>query len=266
MQRQLRQRHRKLGRALAIATILSAVLGVQAGVADAAGAPSASPAAWQAVSTPNQPHATSDQLNGISCASAANCMAVGDYQVSASAGSALLIERLNGAHWSRLPAPSIGLPAVLTQVSCPTKAFCVAVGYFIAGGEDQPLAASWNGHAWSRLNFPTPAGAVEGKLTGIDCFSGTDCVVVGWTYGGVGDANLIARFNGHAWTMAAIKNGAGIIDPSLVAVSCSTRTWCVAVGTGGHGKFAIGEGIALTSVNQKTWTYTRSARRRSTPR
>lgn len=247
---------RKFGRALAVATILGgAMVGIQVGAAAATGAPSAPPV-WKTVGTPNQPHASSDLLNGISCASIADCMAVGDYEVSAAAGTALLIERWNGVRWSLLRAPSIGLPAVLTQVSCPNKAFCVAVGYFVAGSKDQPLAASWNGHAWSQLNFPSVAGADEGKLTGVDCFSGTDCVVVGWTNDASDDSNLIARFNGTAWRMGTIKNGAGIVDPSLVAVSCSTRTWCVAVGGGGHGEYGDAVGIALTSVNQMTWTYT----------
>ena len=95
-----------------------------------------------------------------------------------------------------------------TAWTCSSKAFCVAIGYFVEGGKHQPLATSWNGHACSQLSFPSVAGADEGQLNGIDCFSAKDCVAVGWTNNGDADSDLITRFNGAAWKTATIKNGA----------------------------------------------------------
>lgn len=241
--------------ALAAMTMLLGVLGTQPG---AAAAPAASPA-WRVVSSPDQSHAKTEVLNGVSCSSAADCMAVGDYSVG-SAGTALLFEHWNGARWSILPAPSIGLPAVLEHVSCSSKASCIAVGYFIAGGEDQPLATRWNGHAWSQLNFPDAPGIVEGQLTGIDCFSRTDCVAVGWTFNNSTDAAVIARFNGASWTMGKVDSWPKIWAPRLLGMSCSTGTWCVAVGDAVIEPSGRNTAITLTSANQTTWTYARTLR------
>jgi len=244
---------RKFAMVLAPLAILGAILGVQLGPAAA----SAASPAWRLVSSPDQPHAKGDLLNGVSCSAAADCMAVGDYgSNSFTAITAPLLERWNGARWSRLHPPAIGNPAALEKVSCPSTSFCVAVGYFIAGGKDQPLAAWWNGHAWARLAFPAVPGANEGQLTGVDCFSPTDCIAVGWTNNGDEDTVVIARFNGVTWTMGTVQNGSGVEDVSLAGVSCSTRTWCVAAGNGAALPDGSEVGVVLTSVNQTTWTYT----------
>jgi len=247
---------RKFRAVLALLAILSATFGAVLSVQLGAAAASAAQPAWRLVSSPDQPHAQADILNGVSCSAAADCMAVGWYGIgSLSADSGLLLERWNGSRWSRLPAPSIGEPPALEQVSCSSKSFCIAVGYLIAGSDDLPLATIWNGHAWSQLDFPVAAGVVEGQLTGVDCFSGTDCVAVGWTYDGAVDTPVLARFNGVTWTMGTTRDGSAIYDSKLVGISCATRTWCVAVGDGVIRASGHDTGIALTSVNQRTWTY-----------
>jgi hypothetical protein len=227
-----------------------ALVGIAAGVPAQAMAMSRTSPGWSVVASPN-PRAVFDRLSGVSCAPDGHCVAVG-YSGHGSAGTAALAESWNGRRWSLMSTPPIGDPAVLEQVSCSSAAWCMAVGYFVAGGEDQPLTLAWNGQAWSRLTVPAVPGADDGQLTGVSCLSRSDCVAAGWTNNDSQDTALIARFGGIAWKLATITGNPGLDDELLAAISCSTRTWCVAVG-GGTEPDPVA--IALTSTNQKTWTY-----------
>ena len=70
---------------------------------------------WTAQSTPN-PQGDFNQLNAVSCTSAAACVAVGDNG---------LVERWDGATWAIQATPSTG---GLLAVSCTSAAACTAVG------------------------------------------------------------------------------------------------------------------------------------------
>ncbi len=58
------------------------------------------------------------------------------------------------------PAPDRCPYAVLDDVSCPSSAFCLAVGSFLKNsaqrGQEQPLAEEWNGKSWTQLTAPNP--------------------------------------------------------------------------------------------------------------
>jgi hypothetical protein len=81
---------------------------------------------WSIVPSPN-PSNTQTLLHGVSCASATNCNAVGDYQTAATTNT--LIEHWNGTDWATVTTPNpAGAPgASLNGISCPT-ASCYAVG------------------------------------------------------------------------------------------------------------------------------------------
>lgn len=98
-------------------TMLGGILGAQPGAVAALTAPTASPP-WRVVSSPDQPHATSDILNGVS-SSAADCMAVGDYVIvgglaygfAATSKYTSLIMDWNGRGLSTLPSLTVrGFP------------------------------------------------------------------------------------------------------------------------------------------------------------
>jgi hypothetical protein len=69
-----------------------------------------------------------DFLNGVSCASAANCTAVGDYYRTAAGPQVTLVERWNGTAWRIEPSPGTGRGSTLDSVSCPSATSCTAVG------------------------------------------------------------------------------------------------------------------------------------------
>jgi hypothetical protein len=108
-----------------------------------------------------------DFLNGVSCASPANCVAVGDYYRTASGPQLTLIERWNGAAWRVEPSPSIGPGSTLDSVSCPSATSRTAVGSLIVG---------WNGVTWKVEMRSSPFASVS-------CVAPGSCMAVGVTAG-----------------------------------------------------------------------------------
>jgi hypothetical protein len=169
-------------------------------------------------------------INSVSCTSATSCVAVGYYAdnttpTNCPAGtmddcSLPVIETLSGTTWTTtygssipLPAdPTPGIPAytsvILTGVSCVSTTFCVAVGnmtpYIISesGYNQYPLAEVFNGSSWTLVGpFPNPYCLAN------TVFASTPC-------SGTGPSG---------------QPGGTIV--SLGAISCSSTTSCVAVGS-----------------------------------
>ena len=110
------------------------------------------------VLTPANPAPAGDltELNSISCTSATNCMAVGDYMDQAGTSDTTLAEQWNGTTWTPLTTPSAVTFSVLVSVSCPSAAHCVAVGVSspTASGALSPLTEVWNGTTWTTVTAP----------------------------------------------------------------------------------------------------------------
>ncbi len=127
---------------------------------------------WKVAPTPNPPNANSSQLDGVSCPSATECIAVG-YD-SAHARSSPVVESWNGRIWtiSFTPAVSFG---TLSGASCSSTTTCTATGE----GPKGTLAEGWNGKGWSVQATPNPTGAVGASLEGVSCLPAA-CMAVGY--------------------------------------------------------------------------------------
>ena len=113
-------------------------------------------------------------------------------------------------------------PYALTDVSCPTSTFCMAVD---AGGN----AIGYNGTSWSAPVRVDPSGG----LSSVSCPSPTYCLTVSAAQHG------FASYDGTSWTVLA-SPPAGITS-DFASVSCSTTQGeygCAAV-SGSTGKAAI---------------------------
>ena len=188
--------------------------------------------AWSVLSVPAPSGATSDYLEGVSCASASACTATGVATISGA--STALAEAWNGSAWSvqSVPAPSGATATELYRVSCVSASACTAAGnYVTSGGATVPLAENWNGTAWSVQSTPTPSGALASYLDGMACVSATACTAVGWYEPSAGAYETLAeRWNGTAWTIQSTPNPSGGTDNYLFAASCASTTTCTAVG------------------------------------
>ena len=184
---------------------------------------------WTVASSPNTSPNQGNDLRGISCTSATNCVAVGSYYNGTAQQT--LVEAWNGSTWSIEASPntSPNQDNLLAAVSCVSSTHCVAVGSYYNGTTDQTLIATWNGSNWSIASSPNAASPNGNDLYGVSCTSSTACVAVGF-YHGTTDQALVETWDGSKWTIAStpILSPAG--DNYLNDVSCSSTTACVAVG------------------------------------
>jgi hypothetical protein len=199
-------------------------------------------------------------LTGVSCTSATACTAVG-YSSNASSQQTLA-ERWNGTSWTiqstANPTGASGqvLQSGLTGVSCPTAAYCTAVGdYENSNNVFVSLAERWNGTSWTIQSTPNLTRALFTTLTGVSCPTAEDCAAVGYynAYGNT-DLSLAERWNGSAWHIQSTPNSTAATSSVLWGVSCTSGTACTAVGN--NGRVTLAErwnGMTWTIQSQSTF-------------
>ena len=248
----------------------------------------ASMSRWSVIQSPNPPGGDVT-LEGVSCVSATNCIAVGDDVRNGST----VVEQSSGQTWSIVDAPrgvgSHGVSCVsasdctavsppsqwngidwsitpsstpsdgsLAAVSCVSAVACTAVGLVgnDAGGSNNgnataghTLVEHWNGATWLIIHAPNPSAG--GELNAVACVSPTDCMAVGNSFGSGG-----GRTNNKATLVEHWNGEKWSITPSpdrgvLHAVSCVSVTDCIAVG-------ATGGGTLIERWNGQKWSVTHS--------
>ncbi len=186
---------------------------------------------WTIQTTPN-PGATESHLQGVSCASATACTAVGYYFIGSD--QVMLVERWNGTSWTiqSAPNPTGATYPQLQGVSCASATACTAVGYYDNASYDQvTLVERWNGTSWAIQSTPNPTGATSSHLQGVSCTSATACTAVGdYRNSSYEDLVLAERWNGTSWTIQSTPNPTGATSSQLQGVSCTSTTACTAVG------------------------------------
>ena len=171
-------------------------------------------------------------LQGVSCASAANCVAVGytwtrfcnRFRCWITKGD--LAARWNGTSWSVGRAG--GSYGFLNGVSCTVAAVCTAVGQY----DTYTLAERWNGSSGTTAAPPSPPGTIS-SLAGLSCTSATACTAVGSATSAANypqTSALAEGLNGTTWTIEATPSPDGATSSVLAAVSCSMSNTCTAVG------------------------------------
>ena len=177
----------------------------------------------------------------VSCSSARNCYAAGEYTPKGTNASIPLIEHWNGAAWSKqnAPVPSGTTFGQLTAVSCPSAKFCAAVGTDGSGDLIERLTAS----GWSKT---TPRSAPSAMLYGVSCPSASSCFAVGSNLTAAG-GSLAARWNGRASSQSTTPVPRNASYPGLQAVSCVSAARCLAVGEDGN------PGVYADSWNGGGW-------------
>jgi len=149
-------------------------------------------------------------FDGLSCASAKSCVAVGTWFTGPADLGYFGIWNGSTWHGARVrPQPRAMVVSSPLAVSCPVPARCLAVGYYrvpVKGQyPNQALAEACNGKSWTRLSVPAAAGAADTGFAAVSCLSATWCVAVGTTdYGSppAYSATALASFwNGKSWRL-----------------------------------------------------------------
>ena len=229
---------------------------------------------WTDESTPEPAGARQAALTAVSCASRRMCVAVGSF-TNAHGSHVGLVERWNGSSWSiqASPASGPGLNGVscssgsfcvavggsvverwqssrwsvwrslkgttLVSVSCVSRRACAVVG----SRRGKTLAEWFNGSRWSIKRTPNPVAGNFGRgtvnvreLAAVSCTSARACTAVGASTSycnycnDESDITLALRWDGRSWR----RQHSPTFD-DFVAVSCTSSSACVALGTGAFG-------------------------------
>ena len=115
-------------------------------------------------------------------------------------------------------------------MACTRPTICIAVGgYPGRDGLGHTLAVTWNGTRWRVLKTPSP-GTRLSDLASVSCASPVSCIAVG-SYLNIGQpftTTLAEQWNGTSWrALPPLRTGRG---GSLLAISCTGATHCIALG------------------------------------
>jgi hypothetical protein len=201
-------------------------------------------------------------LSSVSCPSAGNCAAVGNYNHDSGTHGLLLTE--TGGTWSAqeatLPAGALANPvASLISVSCPAAGSCGAVGTYLDAGGYQAVLLSEASGTWGqgvKATLPSPASSPGVSMSSVSCPAPGDCSAGG---GFLDSANhhegVLLNESSGTWApgvAVTLPTGAAT-DPlvNVLSVSCPAVGECSAVGNyeDNAGHF---QGLLLTE-SSGTW-------------
>jgi hypothetical protein len=131
---------------------------------------------WTIEETPSPVEATESELEGVSCASADSCTAVGDVVISATSHASA--ERWNGTEWAFEKAASSSGDGILASVSCVSSESCTAVGWYSVE-QALTLAEHWDGATWAIQETPNAKKSRNSRLEGVSCPAKQSCVATG---------------------------------------------------------------------------------------
>ncbi len=211
--------------------------------------------AWSAATAPLPPAASNPlvELDAVSCATAASCVAVGEF-TDPSGHEQGLIETLADGMWSAsvmpLPADANPDPVVeLWDVSCPAADQCVAVGsYLDTANNTDVLIGTRAGRTWtpstvSLESFSPPPRPLHYQwLKAVSCAQTGSCVAAGeyedvhshmqlftdTLSGGVWTARLLALSGLDPAPIPAPPPNE--VEPTVDSISCASTQWCVIAG------------------------------------
>src|SRR5438067_7801982 len=191
--------------------------------------------AWSIVSSPNASATQENQLYAVTCTSASDCWAVGDY-LTDNFYYQTVIEHWNGAAWSivRSPNTSATQDNLLRGVTCTSASDCWAVGSYVistgpfSGFYYRTLIEHWNGTRWSIVTSPNASTRQDNELRGVTCTSASDCWAVGqYNTDFSSPHTLVEHWNGAAWSIVLTN----ITQENVpFGVTCTSASDCWAVG------------------------------------
>ncbi len=141
-----------------------------------------------------------------------------------------------------LPARALTPSELLTDLSCPTSNWCMAVG----GATDataitHPISRVFDGASWTDIAIPSPGG-ISAVYSSVSCVSASWCMAVGsFNASGPDVATIAATWNGSSWSSVATPKR--IVGASPSSVACLSTTNCTAIGSwfyrGGSNHFLV---------------------------
>jgi hypothetical protein len=170
--------------------------------------------AWSASAAEEPSGALYDQLLGVSCVRAGECVAVG-YSEASSGIVSTMAERLSGGSWSLQSSLAVtgAFDTVLSGIVCETATWCDAAGYSVNGSGDVTLIATWRGGTWSVAPTGDFPGDYATGLNGISCASEGSCAAAGSGPDGSGQDDALVEVLAGAHPCSQTKGGVTACKP-----------------------------------------------------
>jgi len=211
-------------------------------------------ATWSVVPSPSPAHFphSGAELDGVTCVSANDCLAVGWYLYSHSQNGELPFSlRWNGSKWSQVnaPRPTGAFSTSLSAVSCAGATDCWASGV----SDTNTLTEHWNGSKWLTEKPVRPGGVTRSAFEAVSC-PGPACVAVGNDVtAGSPVVSLAEGWNGTKWTVQPTPNPGGATFTFLQGVACTSGSNCWAAGEWGS---PAGPRTLIEHWNGRAWSIT----------
>jgi hypothetical protein len=204
-------------------------------------------------------------LSSVSCASAGNCTAVGDYLDSSGHFQGVLVSESSGT-WRRgvkvtLPANADTNPGViLASVSCASAGNCTAAGNYVDSSlHYQGLLVSKSSGRWGtgvEVTLPANAGSnPRVRLGSVSCASAGNCTAAGRYYDSSNSRQGLLVSKSARTPGTGVEATLADIAPDpyvgLGSVSCASAGNCTAVGDYGDSSLTL-QGL-LVSKSAGMW-------------
>jgi hypothetical protein len=202
-------------------------------------------ASWTIDSTPLPAGATWASLQGVTCLSAVDCIAVGGFIRNEVTGEEQpLAEQWNGSAWTVLnvPNPKAENGSSFSSVACPTTPSsaaaekCEVVGdYDYADVAQSVMAYGFTpaNDTWAEQKPVNPLGQESNAGNAVSCASTTVCMAVG-SWNNTETERLAQEWNGNAWAHQKLPHPTRSVTSELSGVACAASTACTAVGESGN--------------------------------
>jgi hypothetical protein len=191
---------------------------------------------WSVLSVPNGTVDGSHPptgLTGVSCVSAEDCWASGDYTVFLGTSDLItpVFAHWNGRRWTTTTTAEGG---DVTGISCVSSSECWAVGSVGNGseGQAQTLTERWNGTRWSVAKSANLSPSSTDELDGVTCTSSSNCWAVGNAegYDTPPSPALTEHWNGSTWSIVPSDQASTKDTYELSSVTCTDSRDCWSVG------------------------------------
>jgi hypothetical protein len=209
-------------------------------------------------------------IGSVSCGSAGNCSAGGEYTDSSGHGQAYVVSQVNGTWGTAIEVPGTGAlnqagGAFVNSVSCASAGNCSAGG----GYEDSPdhfqtfVASQVNGTWGTAIEVPGTAALNRGgyaQFGSVSCAAAGNCSA-GGSYAdrsGRLQAFVVSQTSG-TWGTAievpgtAALNGGGGNGAGISSVSCASAGNCGAGGSYAPNRFGAHRQVFVVSQVNGTW-------------
>jgi hypothetical protein len=192
---------------------------------------------WRIVPSPNARNEAGSALNGVTCISVQNCLAVG-YSDDKASTPTTLIEQNIGSGWTIVPSPNadaFGGIGSLNAVACTKSTNCIAVGrYESENGNFQTLIEQNVGDGWEVVPSPDIGLTEDNHLAAVTCTGQSLCNAVGSHGSAARNLPLIEQNSGSGWSVVP-TSGVG----ALSGIACPGPDRCVATG----GDFSVSASV-----------------------